>query len=145
MELWGRLPNFFESFLSGRKIRVRVGSTFSNLHKQEEGVHQESILSVSLFNMKIKSITKCLISGILDYLYIDDFTIIFCPVGLSCKIHRLLLCGWVRPHPNERPDMTHNNLMVMFQSFGEYGVPLHCHRSHVHSAMSGSTRLVSYL
>ena len=38
------------------------------------------------------------------------------------------------PTFNECPDMTLNNLMVRFEqcwSFGEYGVPLHCHRSEV--------------
>ena len=42
----------------------------------------------------------------------------FCPVGWGRRIHRL--------------DMTLNNLMVRFQqcwSFGECGVPLHCHCS----------------
>ena len=39
------------------------------------------------------------------------------------------------PHPTSVLDMTLNNLMVRFQwcwSFGEYGVPLHCHSSQVH-------------
>ena len=38
--------------------------------------------------------------------------------------------------PTSVLDMTLNNLMVRFQqcwSFGEYGVPLHCHHSQVHS------------
>ena len=38
--------------------------------------------------------------------------------------------------PTSVLDMTLNNLMVRFQqcwSFGECGVPLHCHRSQVHS------------
>ena len=59
-----------------------------------------------------------------------------CPASWGCRIHRLLLCRGVRPPPNECPDMTLNNLMVRFQqcwSFGECGVPLHCHRSQVHS------------
>ena len=60
-----------------------------------------------------------------------------CPVGWGCRIHRLLLCRGVRQPPHECPGyMTLNNLMVRFQqcwSFGECGVPLHCHRSQVHS------------
>ena len=54
----------------------------------------------------------------------------------GCRIHRLLLCRGVRHPPTSVLDMTLNNLMVRFQqcwSFGECGVPLHCHRSHVHS------------
>ena len=59
-----------------------------------------------------------------------------CPVGWGCRIHRLLLCRGVRPPPMSVLYMTLNNLMVRFQqcwSFGECGVPLHCHRSQVHS------------
>ena len=36
--LRGRLPNFIKSFLLDRQFRVRIGSMFSNLYKQEEGV-----------------------------------------------------------------------------------------------------------
>ena len=42
----------------------------------------------------------------------------------------------VRPRLTSVLDMTLNNLMVRFQqcwSFGECGVPLHCHRSQVHT------------
>ena len=60
-----------------------------------------------------------------------------CPVGWGCRIHRLLLCRGVRPPPPTSVlDMTLNNLMVRFEQcwrFGECGVPLHCHRSQVHS------------
>ena len=59
-----------------------------------------------------------------------------CPVSWGCRIHWLHLCRGVRPHQTSVLDMTLNNLMVRFQqcwSFGECGVPLHCHRSQVHS------------
>ena len=75
MGLRSRLPNFIKNFLSYWKFRIRVGSTFSNLHKQEEGVPQEYILSVTLFNIKTNCITKCLTPGIEDYFYVDDFCI----------------------------------------------------------------------
>ena len=52
MGLRCRLSNFIKSFLSDRKFRVRIGSTFSNLHKQEEEVPQGAILSVTLFSIK---------------------------------------------------------------------------------------------
>ena len=48
---------------------------FSNLNELEEGDHQGSILSVTLFNIKISSITTCLTPGIDAYLYVDDFCI----------------------------------------------------------------------
>ena len=47
------------------------------------------------------------------------------------------LCREVRPHlPTSVLDMSLNNQMVRFQecwSFGESGVPLHCHLSRLHS------------
>ena len=43
-------------------------------------------------------------------------TIALCPVDWGCRIHRLLLCRGVRPHPPTSVlDMTLNNLMVRFQ------------------------------
>ena len=47
---------------------------------------------------------------------------IFCSIGWGSKIHRLLLCRGVRPHPTIVPDWTVSILMVSFQkcwSFGE--------------------------
>ena len=61
---------------------------------------------------------------------------LFCPVSWGCRIHWLHLCRGVRPPLTSVLDMTLNNLMVRFQqcsSFGECGVPLHCHCSQVHS------------
>ena len=61
-----------------------------------------------------------------------------CPVSWGSRIHWLHLCRGVRPPLTSVLDMTLNNLMVRFQqcwSFGECGVPLHCHRSQVHSGL----------
>ena len=55
--LRGRLPNFIKSFLSERQFRVRIEWTFTNLYTQKEGGLQGSILSVTLFNIKINRIT----------------------------------------------------------------------------------------
>ena len=51
--LKGHLPNFFKSFLSNRYFNVRLGSTISDNFAQEMGVPQGSILSVTLFSLKI--------------------------------------------------------------------------------------------
>ena len=59
-----------------------------------------------------------------------------CPVGWSCRIHRLHLCRGIKPLPNMCPEYDTENLMVRFQwcwSFGECGAPLHCNCSQVHS------------
>ena len=73
--LRGNLLNFIKSFILDRQFRVQIGSTFSNLYKQEEGILQGSILSVTLFNIKINSIIKCLTPEIDRYLYVNDFCI----------------------------------------------------------------------
>ena len=56
-----------------------------------------------------------------------------CPVSWGYRIHWLHLCRGVRPPPlTSVLDRTLINLMVRFQqcwSFGECGVPLHCHCS----------------
>ena len=49
----GRLPQFIEGFLSIRKFRVCVDTTFSSVKNQEESVPQGSILAVNLFNIKL--------------------------------------------------------------------------------------------
>ena len=75
--LKGRLPSFIGNFLSDRNLKVRVGSTRSESHEQEMGVPQGSILSVTLFNIKINNITKCLSPGTDCSLYVDDFLICY--------------------------------------------------------------------
>ena len=62
-DLWdlgfrGHLPRFIQSFLSEHSFRVRVGSTLSELHEQEMGVLQGSILYLALFRIKINNIVK---------------------------------------------------------------------------------------
>ena len=59
--LKGRLPLFIQSVLEDCTIQVRVGFTLSDLYDQEQGVPQGSILSTTLFNIKINNIVTCLI------------------------------------------------------------------------------------
>ena len=60
-------------FLENRQFKVRIGSTLSDLHDQEMGVPQSSILSVTLFGLKINNIVNCLRPGTQGSLYVDDF------------------------------------------------------------------------
>ena len=69
----GRLANFLESFLANRSIQVRVGSTLSDTFGLSQGVPQGSILSTTLFNIKINSIMNCLDPKTDGSLYVDDF------------------------------------------------------------------------
>ena len=70
----GRLPLFIQSFLEDRTMQVRIGSTLSD---QEQGVPQGSILSTTLFNIKINNIVNCLDSKTDGSLYVDDFGICY--------------------------------------------------------------------
>ena len=50
--LKGRLPHIIDNILSNRNFRVCVGTTLSDLQGQEEGVPEDSILSVALLALK---------------------------------------------------------------------------------------------
>ena len=75
--LRGRLPLFIAGFLCDRKFQVRVGGSYSKLCEQETGVPQGSILSVTLFCLKINSIIKAVCPGVDYSLYVDDFLICY--------------------------------------------------------------------
>ena len=67
-----RLATFIENFLADHWIQVRVGSTLSEKFDQAQGVPQGSILSTTLFNIKINSIMNCLDPKTDGSLYVDD-------------------------------------------------------------------------
>ena len=69
----GRLANFLESFLANRSIQVRIGLTLSDTFGLSQGIPQGSILSTTLFNIKINSIMNCLDPKTDGSLYVDDF------------------------------------------------------------------------
>ena len=56
LDFHGNLPIFIKNFLALRRFQVRIGSTLSDIYFQEEGVPQGSVLSVTLFCMKINDI-----------------------------------------------------------------------------------------
>ena len=74
--LKGRLPLFIQNVLNDREFNVKVGSTLSELHEQEQGVPQGSILSVTL-NIKINDIVKNTNPSVDCFLYVDDFLICY--------------------------------------------------------------------
>jgi hypothetical protein len=71
--LRGNLPIFIEKFLNARTFQVRVGSTLSDQYDQEMGVPQGSILSVTLFTIKINSIVKCLTQNTMEHYMLTIF------------------------------------------------------------------------
>ena len=90
--LKGRLPHFIDNFLSNRNFNVRVGTTLSDLQGQGEGVPHGSILSVTLFSIKIDNIVKALNPGVDCSLYVDNlFISVFC--DLSCIFICVCLCA----------------------------------------------------
>jgi len=71
------LPLFIERFLKNRQFRVWLGSCYSDLFDQEMGVPQGSILSVTLFGLKINSLVKAISPGVECSLYVNDFLICY--------------------------------------------------------------------
>ena len=77
MGLRGNLPIFIQNFLSERVFTVLLGTSFSEMKNQEEGVPQGAILSTTLFNVKLNDIAKQLTPGVNCSLYVDDFKLLF--------------------------------------------------------------------
>jgi len=69
--LHGRLPLFIESVLKNRQFHVWLGACCSNLFDQEMGL-PGSILSVTLFSLKINSIVKTIFTGVECSLYVEN-------------------------------------------------------------------------
>ena len=88
--LRARLPNFILNFLSIRSFNVRIGSTLSDTFEQEQGVPQGSILSPTLFNIKI-NIVKC-VNDTDSSLYVDDFDIFYKSKNMENIEFRLQRC-----------------------------------------------------
>ena len=88
----GRLPIFISNFLSNRHFRVRVNATLSDIHNQELGVPQGSILSVTLFSIKINSIVNVVRRDMPCSLYVDDFLICYRGRGMNTIERQLQLC-----------------------------------------------------
>ena len=66
----------YKSFSFGLEILNSYWFNLIKHPKREEGVPQGSILSVTLFNIKINRITNCLNPGVDKYMFSDNFCII---------------------------------------------------------------------
>jgi len=75
--LRGRLPLFIAGILCDRKFQVTIGGSYSKLCEQEMGVPPGSILSVTLFCLKINSIIEAVCPGVDYSLYVDVFLICY--------------------------------------------------------------------
>jgi ribonuclease HI len=72
----GNLAHYISKFLDNRVFRVKLGNSFSQWHHQEEGVPQGSILSVTLFIVKINDIAGEVKDPQMSSLFVDDFAIV---------------------------------------------------------------------
>ena len=89
--LEGRMPISIQNFLQDRRFRVRMGEVFSE-EKQEMNVPQGSVLSVTLFNIKINNIVKNINSGTNCALYVDDFLICYRARNMNHIERQLQIC-----------------------------------------------------
>ena len=107
--------------------------------KKSLTLHLSGINNISLFSYLSSGADSTKFPGslaICSFFPLFLTSLLDCPVSWGCRIHWLYLCRGVRPPLTSVLDMTLNNLMVRFQqcwSLEECGVPLHCHRSQVHS------------
>ena len=83
--LRGNLAIFIQNFLQNRTFRVRLDNCLSGKHVQENGIPQGSVLSVTLFIVKVDEITKLIPrnENFLVSLYMDDLQISYthCDIG----------------------------------------------------------------
>ena len=70
-------------------LKVQLSTTLSEEFDQEAGVPQLGTLSTSLFMLKISIITPSLSHDIDDFLYVDDFVIIFLSKYVSVAERKL--------------------------------------------------------
>ena len=70
-----RLVRWVKGFLSGRRARVRVNSTYSQWHSFQEGVPQGSVLAPLLFLFVIDCLRSRLPEGVFVSLFADDLAL----------------------------------------------------------------------
>ena len=83
--LLGRLPQYIAEFLRRRALKVRIANSTSETNVQINGVPKGSVLSVTLFALKINTMAKIIRSSqnTLASLYVDDLQIAFRHENLS--------------------------------------------------------------
>ena len=94
-------------------MQVLVGSTSSDFYDQEQGVPQGSILSTTLFNIKINNIANCLDSKTDGSLYVDDFGICYRSKNMRTIERKLQQCinrieDWATSNVSNFPSRKHS-------------------------------------
>lgn len=80
-----------KSFLSGRTFRVKFGAVISDPFNQENGVPQGGVLSVTLFIIKLNTITEQIPPYLQYSLYVDDIQISYTSCNISLCERKLQL------------------------------------------------------
>ncbi|GFW98594.1 probable RNA-directed DNA polymerase from transposon X-element [Trichonephila clavipes] len=73
--LRGNLPIFIFNFLAVRYFNVRIGHSSSHKFIQDQGVPEDSVLSVTLFNIHMSNILHQLPPSVRGMLYVDDLQV----------------------------------------------------------------------
>lgn len=94
MGLRGRLPLYIQEFLSNRTFNVRINNTTSEKYTQETGIPQGSVLSVTLFIIKINEIANQVPkeAGFHSSLFVDDLQIGYQHQDLNIIHEKLQSC-----------------------------------------------------
>jgi ribonuclease HI len=92
--LRGRLPKYIAAFLSKRRLRVKIDNHLSDQKDIENGVPQGSVLSVTLFAIKINQITKHIPKDprFSISLYVDDLQVGYRSTDLTTIGYKLQDC-----------------------------------------------------
>ena len=75
--LRGRLPKYIKGFMKERRFQVTVDWTTSSKQEQKMGVPQGSILSVTLFAIKINALASKIPAGVHKSLFVDNLQITY--------------------------------------------------------------------
>ena len=75
-QIQGRLFNYIYQFLQGRSFAVYLGNTLSSQKSLANGVPQSAVLSPTLFNIAINSLTNKVHSPTKAILFADDLAIL---------------------------------------------------------------------
>ena len=75
-DIKGNMFSCIKDFLSGRYLKVRVGSCISSAYPQEEGLPQGSVLSPTLFMVAINGLLGQVPVGVHGLVFADDYAVI---------------------------------------------------------------------
>ena len=82
--LRGKFPILISDYLKNRKFQVRVGDKLSDTFKQEMGVPQGGILSVTLFIIAMNTVVNFINCEITYSIFVDDLRISILTKTLRC-------------------------------------------------------------